>query len=85
MAGSYRSSNATVSAHSAFVVTPSDSTVIPTTRGLYVGGTGNLSVVMAEDQNTVLFSAVPAGTILPIQVTQVLDTDTTATLIVALN
>ena len=85
MAGSYRSANATVSAHSAFVVTPSDATILPVTRGLYVGGTGDLSVVMAEDQNTVIFSAVPAGTILPIQVTQVFATNTTATLIVALN
>ena len=84
MAGSHRSANATVSAHSAFVVTPSDATIIPATRGLYVGGTGNLSVVMAEDGNTVLFSAVPAGSILPIQVVQVLAA-TTATLIVALN
>ena len=84
MAGSYRSANATVSAHSAFVVTPSDATILPVTRGLYVGGTGNHSVVMAEDQNSVIFSAVPAGTILPIQVTQVLAA-TTATLIVALN
>ena len=85
MAGSYRSANATVSAHSAFVVTPSDATILPVTRALYVGGGGNINVVMAEDDNTVLFTAVPQGTILPIQVTQVLSTSTTATLIVALN
>lgn len=85
MAGSYRSANATVSAHSAFAITPSDSTTIPATRGLYIGGAGNISVVMAEDENTVLFSNVVAGSILPIQVIKVLSTDTTATLIVALN
>jgi hypothetical protein len=85
MAGSYRSANATVAAHSAFVVTPSDATIIPATRGLYIGGAGNINVVMAEDENTVLFTAVPAGFILPIQVIQVLSTSTTATAIVALN
>jgi hypothetical protein len=85
MAGSFRSANATVSAHSALAVTPSDSTVIPITRALYVGGAGNLNVVMADDENTVLFTAVPAGTILPIQVSKVMSTSTTATSIIALN
>ena len=84
MAGSYRSANATVSAHSATTVTPSDSTVIPATRGLYVGVTGNLAVKMADDENTITFSNVPVG-ILPIQVTQVLSTGTTASSIIALN
>lgn len=82
MAGKYTSANATVSAHSALAVTPSDSTILPTTRALYVGVTGNLSVVMADDENTVLFSNVPVG-IFPIQVMKVLAA-TTATDIVAL-
>jgi hypothetical protein len=82
MAGVYRSANATVSAHSAAAVTISDATVIPVTRALYIGGTGNLTVRMAEDGNTVLFSNVPVG-IFPIQVDQVLNA-TTATDIVAL-
>ena len=82
MAGKYTSANATVSAHSALAVTPSDSTILPTTRALYVGTTGNLSVVMADDGNTVLFSNVPVG-IFPIQVIQVLAA-TTASNIVAL-
>ena len=85
MAGSYRSANATVAAHSAFVVTPSDVTLLPATRGLYVGTGGNINVVMAEDENTVLFTAVPSGFILPIQVIQVLSTSTTASNIIALN
>ncbi len=84
MAGSYRSANATVSAHSATTVTPSDSTVIPVTRGLYVGTTGNIAVRMADDGNTITFIAVPVG-ILPIQVDQVLSTSTTASNIIALN
>lgn len=84
MAGSYRSANATVSAHSAAAVTPSDSTVLPTTRALYIGTTGDLTVIMAEDENEVTFVGVPAGSILPIQVIKV-KASTTASDIVALN
>jgi len=84
MAGSYRSANATVAAHSALAVTKSDATLIPTTRALYVGGTGDVVVTMAEDENVVTFVGVPAGSILPIQVIKVMAA-TTATNIVALN
>lgn len=80
--GAYRTANATVSAHGAVAVTESDSTVIPETRALYVGTTGNLNVTMADGQ-TVLFTAVPVG-IFPIQVTKVLSTSTTASTIIAL-
>lgn len=52
-------------------------------RSLYVGGTGNVTVVDA-DGNTTLFSAVPAGFILPVVCKQVKATGTTATLIVGL-
>jgi hypothetical protein len=83
MAGKYTSANATVSAHSALAVTPSDSTILPTTRALFVGTTGNVAVVMAEDENTVTFSSVPVG-IFPIQVIKVMSTNTTASNIVAL-
>lgn len=82
MAGAHRTADATASAHGAVLVTPSDSTVIPVCRGMYIGGTGNLNVRMADGQ-TVLFTAVPIG-IFPIQVDQVLFTSTTATLILAL-
>ena len=63
-------------------VTPSDSTTLTPTRALYVGGTGDVAVVMA-DGVTLTFTAVPAG-ILPVQVVKVLATGTTATNIVAL-
>lgn len=53
------------------------------TRGLYVGVTGDVTVITRKAQ-TVLFKAVPAGTILPIQVTHVKATGTTATDMVAL-
>jgi len=83
MAGSYRTADATVGAHSAQAVVPSDSTVLPTTRALYVGATGNVVATMSDDQNVVTFVGVPAGSILPIQVTKVMAA-TTATSIVAL-
>lgn len=77
----YRTSNATVSAHGAVAVTPSNVTVIPITRALYLGVPGNLTVRMADGQ-TVTFSNVQAG-IFPIQVDQV-HAATTALNIVAL-
>lgn len=53
------------------------------TRALYVGGAGNVEVVM-QGGETVVFSAVPVGAVLPIRVKQVKATGTTATLILAL-
>lgn len=84
MSGVYRSANATVSAHGAAAVTPSDATEIPVTRALYVGGSGDIAVLMGEDTNSVVFASVPGGFILPIQVSKVLSTGTTATNVLAL-
>ena len=81
--GAYRDADATVSAKSAVAVTKSDSTVLATTRALYIGVTGNVAVVMAEDSSAVTFIAVPVG-ILPVQVTKVMSTNTTASSILAL-
>lgn len=69
----------------AYAVTPHDSTDIlggMNTRALYVGGAGNLVAVM--DSGAVTFTAVPAGTVLPIRCKRVNSTNTTATAIVAL-
>jgi hypothetical protein len=68
----------------AVAVTPSDTEDLARTahKGLYVGTTGNISVEMLGG-GTALFSSVPVG-ILPIAVTRVNSTDTTATNIVAL-
>lgn len=85
MSGVYRSANATVAAHSAAAVTPSDVTRIPATRGLFVGTAGNVSVRMADDENVVTFVNIANGTMLPLQVIQVMATNTTATNIIALN
>lgn len=82
MSGANRTADATVSAHAAVAVVKSDATIIPVTRGLYVGATGNLVVTMADGQTPITFNSVPVG-IFPIQVTQVLNA-TTASSIVAL-
>jgi hypothetical protein len=63
-------------------VTPADAATIPQTRGLYVGGAGNLTVTMADGE-TATFTACPIG-FHPLQVIAVLATGTTATNIVAL-
>lgn len=66
-------------------VIPSDATYLPEiTRGLWVGGAGDVNVQMSGMNNTTLFKSVPAGTLLPIRVGQVLATSTTATNIVAM-
>ena len=69
----------------AYAVTPNDSTDLTTvTRGIYVGTGGNLRVNMADNGNTVTFPNVQDGTLLPIRVSRVLSTSTTASDIVAL-
>lgn len=79
--GAFRHANNTVSAHGAVEVTPSDATVIPVTRALYIGVAGNLAVRMADGQ-TITYVSVANG-VFPIQVDMVLEA-TAATDIVAL-
>lgn len=84
MAGAYHNSDATVSARSAVAVTLDQD--IPTTRGLYIGTSGNLTVLMANDYGgsfQVTFNNVPVG-VFPVQVTRVVSGTTTASNIVAL-
>lgn len=65
-------------------VTPSDSSDLAVfSRALYIGGAGNVSVVMLGGQ-TITFNGVPAGTLLPFRVRQVRSTGTTATNIEAI-
>lgn len=52
-------------------------------RGLYVGGAGDVKVEMAK-AGTVTFKTVPAGFILPIQVSKVYKDGTSATDIVSI-
>jgi hypothetical protein len=68
----------------AVVVTPSNSVNLTgAPRALFVGGAGNISLVTAAG-NTVVFTGVAAGSILPVRVQRVNLTDTTATNIVAI-
>jgi hypothetical protein len=69
-------------AQGAFAITPSDSTVIQA-RALYVGVAGDVAVVTEGRDTSVVFKAAPVG-ILPVQVTKVLSTGTTATNILGL-
>jgi len=80
---SYRTADATVSAFDAQAVTPSDSTELRPTRGIYVGAGGDVAVEMSLG-TTVTFAGVLGGTLLPVQVVKVLATGTDATSIVAL-
>lgn len=66
----------------AATVTKSDSTVVAF-RALYVGGTGDVAVI-TDGGTTLTFETVPAGTVLPIVVSKVLSTGTSATKIVGL-
>lgn len=52
-------------------------------RGIYVGGAGNVAAVMA-DGSVLTFVGVPAGTLLPIRCKRINSTNTTATSMVAL-
>ena len=72
-------------AKDARAVTPADGSDLPDgiCKSLYVGGTGAIALDTALG-NTVTFSGIPAGTILPVQVKRVRSTGTTATSIVAL-
>lgn len=64
-------------------ISAADHTFSKTTRGVYVGGAGNLIVTLAGGQE-VTFVGVTAGTILPICAVSVTRTDTTATDILGL-
>lgn len=71
-------------ARSASTVAPSDTTPLPTvTRAVYVGQGGDLSVTMV-DGDQVTFEAVPSGALLPIRVSTVNATGTSATGILSL-
>ena len=71
-------------ASNAFPITPADNVVFPSTRGVYVGGTGTLVVLFDQDAAPVTLASVPAGALLPICIRCVQSTGTTATNIVGI-
>lgn len=69
----------------AFAITPSDTAPPPILpKSVYVGGAGNLHVILRGDTQAVLFSNVPAGTTLNIAPRLILVELTTATNLVGL-
>ena len=69
----------------AFSITPSDTadlTLLP--RALYIGVTGDVSVILIDDDVAVTFVGVLAGSLLPIRAQRVRSTGTTATNIVGI-
>ncbi len=64
--------------------TPSDATDIEGSVGLYVGGTGNVSVrCLNAPSTTVVFATVPAGTFIPGNFTRVMAATTATTILIA--
>lgn len=65
-------------------VTPNDSTdLTAVTRAIYVGGFGDMAVIMKNGQ-TVTFTNLESGVVYPYRVSRILSTGTTATGIIAL-
>lgn len=64
----------------AFAITPSNSADFSyPTRGIWVGGAGDLTVDMAGSGTNITIPSIPAGTFLPICVRRVYVTGTDAT------
>lgn len=80
----YMTADSTRPAHKIIALTASDSTVLDVTRGLYIGTGGTVAVVPVDGDTSVIFTNVANGTILPIQVTKVLSTGTSASDILGL-
>jgi hypothetical protein len=72
-------------ARNAAEVTPSDADALANVpKGLYIGGGGDIACRLVDDAADVTFASIPAGTVLPIRVSHVRATGTSATNIVAL-
>jgi hypothetical protein len=71
------------STYKALAIAPSDTVRFTRTRGIYVGTAGNVSLVMADGANTVVFVSAAAGITHPWGAIGVNATGTTATNLVA--
>ena len=71
-----------------FAITPNDTIVFAqTTRSIYVGGGGNVSIKFgnkAQTNSVITFTGVPAAFFLPVRAQSVMNTGTTATGIIGL-
>ena len=74
---------ATSPAVSQVAITKSDTTVYdPPLKALWVGGAGDVAVIAADDSAAVTISGVNGGQIIPVSISRVMSTNTTATLMV---
>lgn len=60
-------------------VPAADVALTPPTRGIYVGGAGNLAVTMLWSSTSIVVSSVTTGSWLPLRVKTIHSTGTTAT------
>ena len=67
----------------AYTVVPHDTNEVTVTRGIYVGGAGDIKLT-TKNNKTVTFVAVPVGVILPVRAKIIFSTDTTATYMIGL-
>lgn len=68
---------------SAFAITPDNSNDLPeVVRFIYVGGTGDLTVILENDETEVTLKDVPVGALIPMRVKRVKATGTDATFLV---
>lgn len=66
----------------AFAITEDDDVVIsPPTRGIYIGGAGNLVAVLAGDTEPQTFTAIAVGVVHPLQVKKVMEASTCSLII----
>ena len=65
-------------------VTPSNTTILPIFRALWVGVGGSVSIIEADGTTTTDYAGVPNGYLLPVQGVGVRTTGTSASSIVAL-
>jgi len=66
-------------------ITPNDSSdLADVTRALYVGVTGDVVVIAANDSSSITIKNAQAGTVLPIQCKRILATGTTASQLVGM-
>lgn len=74
-----------ISSPSGFAITPSDTANLPLAiRGIYVGGTGNLRVLLNDDSADITLIGVLAGVIYSLNAKRVYSTNTTATNLIGL-
>lgn len=69
----------------AFAISKSDTVdCAEVTRAVYIGGDGDIAVIMADGGSPVTFVGLTAGTLLPIRISRLMSTNTDATYVVGL-